>query len=363
VSAPDAQPRTVAIDYRMCRASGIGVYLRNLVTRLVRDYSTEFRLVLIGGDPVPGAEHRECRAPIYSVRELIDLPLRIPRDADIMWAPSHNAPFVSPGKLVVTIHDVNHLALPELLRSSIKRAYARAMFANVRRRAAAVICVSDFTAREAAALAGIGRDRSVVIHSGIDDAWRSGESTPAPMAEPYLLYVGNVKPHKNLVRLLGALQSIHDRIPHRLVVVGKREGFITPDRGIATAVAPLGDRVVFTGEISDAELRSYYDAAAMLVYPSLYEGFGFPPLEAMARGVPVAASNAASIPEICGNAVRYFDPRSTASIAEAILAVVEDPIESNRLRQAGAEHVATYSWDRSAASLAGVFRTVLAKSR
>src|SRR6185295_660151 len=145
---PEHLPSRITIDYRMHRSSGIGVNLRNIVHLLARNHRDRLQLTLLGGDPVAGTEHRPCRAPIYSSRELVEVPLRTPRDTDVFWAPNYNAPLASPGRLVVTVNDVCHLAHPEFFGNPIKAAYARFLFANVKRRADRVICISEFTAGE-----------------------------------------------------------------------------------------------------------------------------------------------------------------------------------------------------------------------
>jgi glycosyltransferase involved in cell wall biosynthesis len=343
----------VTIDYRMSGSSGIGVYLRNIVARLISDYGDEFRLTLLGGIAEMGAARRDFRSSIYSTGEQIMVPLIAPRSTQVFWSPNYNAPFFSPGKLVVTIHDACHLAMPDLYRGA-KRQYARALFANVRRRAERIIVDSQFTSDEVQRLSGIPRQRLTVIKPGIRE-WVS-EIGPRPVSEAYLLYVGNVKPHKNLVRLLQAFERIKDEIPHSFVIVGRREGFLTPDREVISAADRIGNRVLFTGEVSDADLARYYKWAALLVHPSLYEGFGFPPLEAMSAGIPVAASNAGSIPEICGSAVQYFDPRSVESIAANVVRVLTDDSLRSRLIDAGRTQVTHYSWNRTVQQVAAVFR-------
>ena len=351
--------RTLAVDYRMARSSGIGVYLRQIVRGLIDGHRDEFRIVLLGGDPVDGAdEHRPMRSGIYTAGELAELPLRVPRSADLLWSPNYNAPLVSPGRLVVTIHDTCHLALPELFGGFIKQRYARFMFDNVRRRARHVICVSEFTAAEVQRRVGIDRARLSVVYSGISNEWSEPTARPSA-ARPYLLYVGNVKPHKNLGRLLQAFERLTARMPHDLVIVGKRDGFLTPDRGVLRAAQALGDRVRFTGEVSDAALRGFYAGADLLVYPSLYEGFGFPPLEAMAVGIPVAASRAASIPEVCGQAALYFDPYSIDDMESTIERAVRDESTRTALRAAGTAVLRRFSWADSVAAHAEVFRNAM----
>jgi glycosyltransferase involved in cell wall biosynthesis len=351
---------TLAIDFRMSRSSGIGVYLRHVVAGLVADFPDEFRIVLLGGEPFGnGVEQRSLRSPIYSAAELVELPLRIPRDADVVWSPNYNAPLFFPGKLVVTVHDACHLAMPELLGSRIKSAYARFMFANVARRAARVIAVSRFTADELTRLTPIARDRISVVHSGVD-AVVAPDAGPSPVDGPFILYVGNVKPHKNLSRLLTAFASVQDRIPHRLVIVGRQEGLRTPDHAVPAIAGRVGARVEFTGEVSGPDLRRYYANADLLVFPSLYEGFGFPPLEAMTAGVPVAAADSGSIPEVCGDAVAYFDPWSVPDIAATILDALTNDRLRSRLRAAGTRQVQRFSWKQAVEQTAAVFRDVVA---
>lgn len=342
----------------MSRSSGIGVYLRHVVQGLVSDAAQRFVVTTIGGETVPGARHVECRSAVYSIGEVMEIPLRVPATTDVLWSPNYNAPLLSPGRLVVTIHDACHLALPQFFGSALKHQAARAMFSNVRRRARQVVCDSEFTRDEVNRLAGIDPGRVTVVYPGI----RPVEATtmPRPVAAPYLLFVGNMKPHKNLGRLVEAFSRLKDRIPHSLVLVGKREGFITPDRHIGAATEQLGDRVVFTDEVPDDVLASYYRHADLLVFPSLYEGFGMPPLEAMSAGVPVAASRVASIPEICGDSAVYFDPHVVDDMTSAIARALSDRSLRAELRRRGYERVRRFSWGRTVNELASIFESVAA---
>ena len=138
-------------------------------------------------------------------------------------------------------------------------------------------------------------------------------------SRPFLLYVGNIKPHKNLNRLIDAFSKLLNKIPHDLIIVGKMTGFITPDNKVINRSKKLSDRIIFKGKVSNKILKQYFSQADIFIFPSIYEGFGLPPLEAMAAGVPVVASKAASIPEVCGDAVFYFDAYNTDDIAEKIL--------------------------------------------
>ena len=351
-------PVQLAVDYRMHRSSGIGVYLRHIVRNLIDDHGDSLRLTLLGGAPVEGASFRGFSSPIFSVAEQLRFPFVVPGHADVLWSPNYNAPFVSRGKLVVTVHDVCHLAHPEFFRSRLKAEYARVSFRNVARRAAAVICPSEFTAMEIERLVGIPRSRMTVIHSGLDRSWSAIRPGARPHDAPYLLYVGNVKPHKNLSRLLSAFSALAARIPHSLVIVGRKEGLGTLDHDAMEIARRFGDRVVVTGEVSDDRLQAYYAHADLLVFPSLYEGFGFPPLEAMAAGVPVAASRAASIPEVCGDGAAYFDPTSVDEMSAVIERVLGDQALRLQLRERGRQRVDKFSWQQATTAMARVITEV-----
>jgi glycosyltransferase involved in cell wall biosynthesis len=139
---------------------------------------------------------------------------------------------------------------------------------------------------------------------------------------------------------------ICDRVPHDLVLVGKKEGFITGDHLVAQEAHRLGGRVKFTGYVDDQQLRQYFAHADAMVFPSLYEGFGLPPLEAMAAGCPVLVSNAGPMPEVCGDAALYCDPRRPEDIAAKLLGLMSDAELQDRLRRQGYERARGFTWDR-----------------
>lgn len=348
---------TVSIDLRMLYNSGIGTYLRNLVP-LVIAARPDFRFYLLGNlDELSGhpwAHHEnivliDCRAPIYSVAEQLELPRKIPKNTDLLWSPHYNVPLLYRGRLLATVHDVLFLALPQYAGGLHRRLYVKGMYAALRRKAHAVLCVSDFTKNELARLTGRGRAELRTTHLGLDDSWFRVEKRRRPHPGSFLLFVGLVKPHKNLEALVEAFGSIKDGIPHDLLIVGRKEGFITGDEAVISRAAALGDRVRFTGHVGEDLLRQYFAHADALVLPSLYEGFGLPPLEAMACSTPVIVSNAASLPEVCGDAALYCDPHSPSDIADKIRWLVNDAGLRETLRQRGLKHARRFTWDRCAA--------------
>ena len=334
----------------MIQSSGIGTYIEELVPRIVALWN-DARFTILGDQdalsrvisPSSRVGFRTFDAPIYSIREQFEYLRLIPSGA-MLWVPHYNIPLLQRNALVVTVHDVFHLAVPDI--SPLRRLYAKLFFGAVVRRSRLVICDSAFTARELARLAGIPR-RMAVAHLGVSREWSRLSMVPPPLDDPYLLAVGNVKPHKNLKRLVAAFEQVAHEIPHRLVIVGRREGLLTLDIEVERMAARLGDRVVFTGYVTRAVLENYVACCTALIQPSLYEGFGLPPLEAMAAGRPVAVSRAGSLPEVCGPEAYYFDPVDVDSIADALrrCAGTTEDADGRRRRRAWA---ARFDWDVTA---------------
>lgn len=341
----------------MLHASGIGTYLQQLSSRLISEKAdTNWHLLGSVGEMgryrwahAAQVTLHDCRAPIYSLSEQIELPRSTPRDTDLFWSPHYNVPLLHRGKLLVTIHDVLHLARPEFTGRIHRRAYAHAMFRAVRSKADAIICVSRFSADEFVRLTGASHDSIAVIHEGVDPSWSTVRTEPCPHSRPYLLFVGNVKPHKNLGGLVEAFTLLQNDITHDLVIVGKQEGFLTGDPGVVKQARRLGGRVHFAGYVDDELLRRFFAHADALVFPSFYEGFGLPPLEAMACGCPVIVSKVAALPEVCGDAAEYCAPGAPASIAAAIRRVVESPELRQEMREKGRERAGRFTWEKCAA--------------
>jgi glycosyltransferase involved in cell wall biosynthesis len=169
----------------------------------------------------------------------------------------------------------------------------------------------------------------------------------------FILFVGNVKPHKNIRGLMEAFKIVRQSglAEMRLVIVGKKEGFITADREtflMLDADAELRQNIQFTGYVESEDLPALYNHAALFVFPSFYEGFGLPPLEAMACGCPVVASKAASIPEVCGDAAYYVDPSNVESIAQGISEVLTNRHLREGLTAKGRERIKRFSWEQAA---------------
>jgi glycosyltransferase involved in cell wall biosynthesis len=311
----------------------------------------------------PRIDIREFQTAIFSPAEQLAGLRGVYRDTHLLWVPQYNIPLLYRGKLVVTIHDVCHLALPETLGSDLQRWYSRRLFSTVAARADAIFCVSEFTAKEVQKYLKVDSSRLIVTYPTVVTARDQFAMLPSETTDaPYLLAVGNLKRHKNLKVLLSAFQLIKDRIPHRLIVVGKREGFLNSEIGINTDLEQSDGRVRFTGQVSEQELTMYYKKADALVFPSLYEGFGFPLIEAMSQGCPVACSNVASLPEVAGEAAIYFDPTSIVDISKALVMITTDTQLKEVLVQRGYNRVEQFRTQPCAEKTAAVINRLLGAS-
>lgn len=361
----------IAIDVRMMHHSGIGTYINALVPRILKARPGYYFTLIGAPDQIAAAawpnegnvQVRACAAPIYGVREQFSLNAAIPGDASIFWAPHYNIPVLYSGRLMVTIHDVAHLARPEFSPGIHRRLYAKAMFSMVRRNADAVVCDSDFTAREYRRLVGVGHAPPTTIHLGIDERWTTIRQRSRPHPRPFFVFVGNVKPNKNLRTLMRAMARARDSVPHDLIVVGKRDGFGIGDPETVHAASQLGDRVHFTGFVETERLEQFIAFADALVMPSLYEGFGLPPLEAMAAGCPVTVSRVASLPEVCGDAALYFDPTDHGELASCLVRLANDESLRTTLRELGYEQVRRFQWEKSTTATLAVLDALVAGLR
>lgn len=359
----------LTIDLRMINSSGIGTYLRNLIP-LILENMPNYSYVLIGNEKElinfkwvksANVEIINCSVPIYSIMEQIILPRIIPKDTSLFWSPHYNIPIFYRGRLMVTIHDMLHLALPKFAKGFMKQLYALFMFRMVCRKAKVINCISSFTKKELLTFCGKICDKVVVTHLGVEEQWFNISAERRPHSNPYIICVGNVKPHKNIKALILAFEKIVDKIPHDLIIIGKKEGFITGDQQVEELAEKIGGRIIFTGYLDHQILEQYYFYADALIFPSLYEGFGLPPLEAMACGCPVIASNAAAIPEICGESVLYCDPDSHVDLSNKIEMLLSNVTLKNSLSIKGQSHARKYSWSKCSQQLREMIDEVISK--
>lgn len=286
--------------------------------------------------------------------------------AALFHATDHLLPrFSDRVRSVCTLHDLAFLVDPSV-HTRTNRLFLSAMVPRFLRRADRVICVSECTARDATRLLGLDPVKVAVVPSGVDARFHPpsrGEIASArsrlALPERYVLYVGTVEPRKNLPTLLRAwarLKRAGD--PRRLVIAGKL-GWLTDDFFRALAASGLEDEVVRLGYVADADLPALYGGAEAFVFPSRYEGFGFPVLEAMACGTPVVCSSSSSLPEVAGDAALLHDPASDEQLADALARLRDDPVLRVELAARGLRRAATFTWARAARETARVYEQVL----
>jgi glycosyltransferase involved in cell wall biosynthesis len=367
----------IAIDARKLRDYGIGTYVRNLLRHLSRlDHATEYVLLCREQDCGVAAELGENfravpeTAPAYSVREQLSVPLDLRREGvDLFHAPHYVLPPLTPCRSVVTIHDCIHLRFPQYLPNRAAYAYARSSLWMATHRARRVLTVSEASKRDILKYFHLPESKIDVIYNAIDERFGQAPSEEEitrvreryQLNDPFVLYAGNIKPHKNLERLIDAFHILrrHGFDQIKMLIIGDEiSKYATLRRAVHRH--KLHKHVRFFGFVPDQTLAILYRLAGVFVFPSLYEGFGLPPLEAMSSGTPVVTSNVSSLPEVVGDAALLIDPYDSQAIADAMRRVLSEPALREDLRRRGFERVRHFSWERSVARVRQIYDEVLA---
>lgn len=364
-------PIRITIDARWL-LGGIGTYTRHLLEGLA-SHAAEFEVHAITREQHQKDVRPWCtratvvNLPIYTAREQWAIPSAA-HGSDLLHVPHYNAPVFSRGPLVVTIHDLVHITDPAY-RSSMKAyAYARAMLTFAARTARHIVAVSNFSREQIIERLCIPASKVTAIHEGVNSEFAPIERGKAfgvvtaalGIHEPYLLFVGNLKPHKNIPVLLNAFARLRERrdIPQRLLILGAGE----PGRSELVKECVrlnISARVDFVPRVARELLPHLYSAAEVLVMPSRMEGFGLPVLEAMACGTPVVCSHAGSLAEVAGDAAVYFDPQSVDELAAALERVLSCATLRQRLLARGLTRAAMFSWKKCVEKHVEVYRSVV----
>jgi alpha-1,3-rhamnosyl/mannosyltransferase len=294
----------------------------------------------------------------------VALPRRLGRDAvDILLSPYYKGPLVAPCPVVVTIHDLFFIGYPGRPRP-VRRAALLAAARLYARRAAAIVTDSEHSKRAIVSRLGIAPDKVSTIPVGLGP-----EFVPTPLSEairgrygltgPYILYVGNFRPHKNLPRLIAAYARLAApvRERHRLVLAGGDRSGHAAVMAVAQELG-VGDRLTCPGPIADADLPALYSGAALFVLPSLEEGFGLPALEALACGAVVVASSAGALPEVVGKAALLVDPEDEPALVTAMTRALSEPGLRQALRAEAATHARAFTPDRTAGRVLALLHQV-----
>jgi len=352
----------IGIDCRIFSTNftGIGRYTSELVDHFIRlndQQQRKHELVLFFNNP----EFRNYKAPNPAVKKVLVnakhysfaeqtrfLKALNKENCSVVHFPHFNVPIFYRKPYTVTIHDLTLSFFPgQKMNKFYHRIGYHLTIKNAVKRAKKVIAVSNNTKKDIIEQLRINPDKITTIYNGLSDSFRMLDNAKAPQ-KPFLLYTGVWRDHKNLVRLINAFAQIHKKLDIDLVITGKENPYY-PEVKQAVESHSLQDHVLFPGHVSEKELLRLYNTAKIFVFPSLYEGFGLPPLEAMACGTPVAASNVSSIPEICGekNAV-FFDPYDENDIANKITSLYKDPDHQAELISLGLARAENFTWTKTA---------------
>jgi glycosyltransferase involved in cell wall biosynthesis len=331
--------------YLVQQVTGQQRYAREIVARLAE------RMDVIA----PPGRSKGVRGHLW---EQLALPRRV--NGGLLWSPSTTGP-LSVKRQVVTIHDCAFFDQARCFSRAFA-AWYQFLVPRLARGARRIITVSEFSKQRIVELCGVAPDKVTVVYSGVGSQFRphSADEIDAIRAqlglpERYILCVGSLEPRKNLVRLLEAWQLAQPRLEGRSLVLVGAKGHVFRDVGLAEP--PRG--VHLAGYLTDDLLPAVYAGAEMFVYPSLYEGFGLPVLEAMASGVPVVTSNVTALPEVAADAAATVDPLSAESISRGIESLSGDTALRRALMEKGLSRVRQFTWDQAAAETWQVLEAAL----
>lgn len=386
----------IGIDARMygIHNRGIGRYVERLIENLAKlDDNNRYTLFMTAEGAanfkLAGGKFKIVLAdvPWYTWGEQIKMPFLIKTSGvELMHFPHINAPYFCPAPYVLTVHDLVVWHFPDSRATTLpawqyqlKLRAHHFVLKNSLKKARQIITVSQFTKRDVARHLKIDEKKITVIYPGTDKMLLGTEKLPNSEAfnqylnatfgvnKSYLLYVGSAYPHKNLERLVRAfilLRKTYSR-HWQLVLAGREDYFYKELKAFISRAVPeaaIRRDIILTGQVSDKDLDGLYRGAKLFIFPSLYEGFGLPPLEAASRGVPVVAAKAAAVPEVLSDAAYYFDPENIENMAQAIDVVGGSRTIQDSLAEKGYERAEQFSWAKLAKSTIGVYELSTVKN-
>lgn len=373
----------IAIDIRRMTEFGVGTYIRNVVRTLGRlDRETTYLLI---GSPekvkeigaLPANFHMvPLTGPERSLKSYREFRAVVKRlDCDLVHIPNlFSVPRVLSCPYVMTVHDI----LEHLSRAREQTGFWRSLHFQLTKRvlsgAARIFAVSNFTKLEMEKLFNIPPGRIEVVYNAIDERLLRTHANPSDrqviveryqVTYPFLLYAGRISPHKNVVRMIEAFSALKTELEKdqlypdlKLIIIGDDVSG-NPDLRRTVIRSGVQNDVRFLGFVPIEVLRTFYDAAKIFVFPSLYEGFGLPPLEAMAHGTPVVTSNVSSLPEVVGNAAVLVHPENVFEIMRALHRVLLDQALREKMKERSYRQAAKFSWEKSVHRIMDVYREVL----
>ena len=355
----------IAIDIQttLGQPTGFGFYVSNLIETL-RQNKNEHEFILIRPE-----EQKDFSTPQRFWWDQVVLPKRAQKEgANLLHQPCFSASFLFRGPVVVTIHDIISILFPENIPFASRMFYSKWMPFSYRK-ATKIITISESTKNDIEKILKIPKDKITVIHSAVDEKFKQSVSDKKirevaqkyHLPSRYLLHVGTLEPRKNLEFLIDvffeAIKKKENEGLH-LVITGKKGWYY---EGLFTKVKKLrlGGKVIFTGYLEEEDKAALYHGARIFTFPSLYEGFGLPPLEAMASGVPVISSNTSSMPEVVGDAGILISPKDKNGWVEAITRVNSDENLRHEMIKKNENQVAKFSWEKTARKTIEVYNQAL----
>jgi glycosyltransferase involved in cell wall biosynthesis len=380
IKTKDEPPVRIAINTLplLDNQAGAERYTRNIIKHLIRlDDRHQYHLFLSRINQVlyrpDQGSFRHTVVDVNTRNKLVRilseqfvLPRLLKRQGvDLLFSPCNIGPRNVSVPMVVTLFDLHWLLFPELF-SPLRLAYLRRALAWSGRKAAAILTISENSKKDLVDLLGLPEEKITVTYPGLDPIFEKPPSEQERtslrknygLRKEFILFVGQLHQRKNVLRLIRAYQRLKQQTPieHQLVLAGG-EGDGSPEIREYIRHQPRGE-IIVTGCIPDEAIRTLYHQAACLVYPSLYEGFGLPVLEAMACGCPVITSNVSSLPEVAGEAALLIDPYRVETIATALVSLLTNPGLSQRLIQKGFEQARRFTWEAAARKTIEVFEKV-----
>ncbi|HZT39219.1 MAG TPA: glycosyltransferase family 1 protein [Bryobacteraceae bacterium] len=354
-----------------CHLTGNEVYITNLLNQYAElDGDADFIAYVSrpeAFDRLP-ARFRKIRVSDNPYLRLgFELPRCLRRHRPDLLHVQYTAPLVASVPVVATVHDVSFLEHPEYF-TKFRAVQLRITVKRTVRRAARILTPSEFSRRRIVNAYGVDESKVTVVPNGVSPVFRPVHAGAAAhwvrsrynIPAPFVLTVGDLQPRKNHIRLIRAFEELlraYPHLPHHLVMVGKETWRAAGVRR-AAARSAVADRLHFTGWVPDEDLRYFYGACDLFVFPSLYEGFGIPIVEAMACARAVACSNTSAMPEVANAAAILFDPESVAEIARAMRDLILDAELRRRMERRGARRAALFSWSRAAQKTLDVYYDV-----
>jgi glycosyltransferase involved in cell wall biosynthesis len=355
------------------RSAGINWYIHNLLKHLPEADEGIRYTAFLGERSYPGetglglrfSRLPTHRPPVRILWEQAVQPwsLRL-AGVDLLHSPAFVSPLIANCPTIITVHDLSFLLYPKGFRRW-NRGYLRLFTRLSVTKARRVIAVSQTTRDDLLRLYGLSPEKVDVIHNGVDPAFRRLPVDQVALfrvrrglPERFVLFVGTLEPRKNVVRLIEAYAHLPPSCPPLMLVGGK--GWLYDEVLSKVEELALADKIHFVGYVAAEELPLWYNAAEIFVYPSLYEGFGLPPLEAMACGTPVITSTASSLPEVVGQAGVLIDPADVLALASAMAQVLGDAAMQAQMEMAGLEQAKHFSWPKAAFLTASSYRQALA---